>query len=355
MRRIAFVIDYPEYAGGAHVATFALINKLRNDGYTADVISPDIPKSGVRKQVFRAIKHTHLGWYPNWVLDPDGKIRRNLSTYDSVCCLGEPSISRKLVSQLPRTIRKVLLVHIDYYSWVRIDKCAKEYCRFDKKWYPKYDCIGVIGVGNTLRMASCFPAIREKIMPFHNIIEIESANHIASVGEQVNIISIIRVGDFQKRTERYLEAASKLKQSSIKFQWRIYGGGPKLADFKRKTTQLGLSDSLDFCGQVEHIGQYLREADIMVLLSEYEGMPNVIYESLLCGTPVFSTNVGGISEQIIDGETGWLVLNEDKLIYKKLVEVVSNKETITSTHTYLSHYQYDNDKSYREMLKIIGD
>ena len=151
--KIAFVIDDPDFHGGAHVATFALIDRLRKDGHHVDVVSPDIPVKGLRKYVRGVITHLHIGWYPDWTLDPNGVIRKNLSAYDTVCCLGEPSFCRKLVSDLPHYVRKVMLIHTDYVYWRTLSALTREYTRFDQWWYARYDCIGVIGTENAKKMA----------------------------------------------------------------------------------------------------------------------------------------------------------------------------------------------------------
>jgi len=353
MKSIAFVIDYPDYHGGAHVATFTLIDRLRSDGYLVDVVSPNIPQSGIRRQVFRIIKHLHIGCYPDWVLDSDRSIRRRLSKYDTVCCMGEPSISRKIVSGLPSHIRKVILIHTDYVSWRKLDSSSREHCRFDKYWYPKYDCIAIVGKNNAGKMAAFLPELKRKIQPFHNIIDNTKYKHIPSNTDSIKLISIIRVGSFAKQTERYVIAAKSLVAQGFNFDWKIYGDGDELEKYRQIVQQSGLSDNLHFEGYCSDLKSELCKADIMVLLSCYEGLPNAIYESFLCGTPVFSTNVGSISEQVIEGETGCLVQNDDKFINNRLIELLSKPSIIRILQEKLSNYEYDNDEIYSDFKTNI--
>lgn len=62
-------------------------------------------------------------------------------------------------------------------------------------------------------------------------------------------------------------------------------------------------------GNVPNAGRFIGSADVFMLLSDFEGLPMVLIESLAAGTPVIASNVGGISE-IIEPEFGELVLNE---------------------------------------------
>ncbi|WP_279385042.1 glycosyltransferase [Methanosarcina barkeri] len=64
-----------------------------------------------------------------------------------------------------------------------------------------------------------------------------------------------------------------------------------------------------FTGPVNHedIPLWISASDILVLPSLSEGRPNVILEALACEVPVVATDVGGIPELMVDGETGYLV------------------------------------------------
>ena len=59
------------------------------------------------------------------------------------------------------------------------------------------------------------------------------------------------------------------------------------------------------------MAQYYRAADVYLHAAHTDNYPTVILEALACGTPVIATDVGGISEQIIDGEVGYLVPKGD--------------------------------------------
>lgn len=68
---------------------------------------------------------------------------------------------------------------------------------------------------------------------------------------------------------------------------------------------------VDFQSNQEEIALYYQAADLFLFASKADNYPTTILESLACGTPVIATNVGGIPEQIIDGENGFLVPKGD--------------------------------------------
>ena len=65
--------------------------------------------------------------------------------------------------------------------------------------------------------------------------------------------------------------------------------------------------AVHFLGAQEHVGDYLNAADLFALTSDTEGMPGVLLEAGYMGLPVVATDVGGVAECVVDGETGILV------------------------------------------------
>jgi glycosyltransferase involved in cell wall biosynthesis len=89
----------------------------------------------------------------------------------------------------------------------------------------------------------------------------------------------------------------------------IAGSGRALKQLQALAASCGVADRVTFLGTVQHgqLGIYYSAADALVLASEREGWPNVLLESLACGTPVIASNVGGISEIIAAPEAGIIV------------------------------------------------
>lgn len=69
---------------------------------------------------------------------------------------------------------------------------------------------------------------------------------------------------------------------------------------------LGLRDHVLFLGEVDFVNSLYRAASVFCLLSESEGLPNVVLEAMAAGVPVVATNTGGTAEVVVDGETGYL-------------------------------------------------
>jgi teichuronic acid biosynthesis glycosyltransferase TuaC len=103
-------------------------------------------------------------------------------------------------------------------------------------------------------------------------------------------------------------------------------------NLEKRAQELKIADRIRFTGPVNHedVPLWISASDILVLPSLSEGRPNVVLEALACEVPVVATDVGGIPEIVVDGETGYLVpaKNPVELSRKinKLLEDKSRRE-----------------------------
>lgn len=111
-----------------------------------------------------------------------------------------------------------------------------------------------------------------------------------------------------KGNDTVLEAVRMASARDPRIKWLLAGDGPELGRLRAAAADMGLGGRVVFTGRYPgDIGEVYRFADIFAFASKQEGLPYVVSEAMSNALPVVATSVGGIPEQVSDGETGFLV------------------------------------------------
>ena len=141
---------------------------------------------------------------------------------------------------------------------------------------------------------------------------------------------ITMVANFEHRVKDYpmlLRAAQRVKTEVPEARFVIAGEGRLRAETEQLANELGLSESCLFIGRCASVPDLLAASDICVLSSQAEGFSNSILEYMAAGRAVVATNVGGASEAIVEGETGYLVnAGDDRAMAERLIALLRDPE-----------------------------
>lgn len=113
----------------------------------------------------------------------------------------------------------------------------------------------------------------------------------------------------------------------------LIGDGPEKEMLNELVVKLQLRDKIAFTGQVVNPYPYLRQADVYVLSSLFEGLPNALIEAMACGIQLVSVNCpGGSAEVLMNGKVGKLVPeNDPEQLANAMLEMIEhpvNKEVL---------------------------
>lgn len=112
-----------------------------------------------------------------------------------------------------------------------------------------------------------------------------------------------------KGVREFIISLSPIVKEIPDVQAIVIGDGPIRSNLENLVEKEGIANSVAFLGWQSHdsIPDHLNRMKLLVLPSQSEGLPNIILESMACGTPVLAAAVGGIPDVIHNSETGYIL------------------------------------------------
>lgn len=148
-------------------------------------------------------------------------------------------------------------------------------------------------------------APKQRVVTVHNGMPDIPARLRADPGRSpVRLVMVARF-EAQKDHTTLLQALAGLRDQP--WEMDLIGDGPLMGPMQSLAAALGLGDRIRFLGQRRDVDQILAQAQVSLLVSNWEGFPLSILEAMRAGLPVVASSVGGISESVRDEETGYLV------------------------------------------------
>ncbi len=176
---------------------------------------------------------------------------------------------------------------------------------------------------------------QDNIHVIHNGVEIpdisifskEKLRRIAGIPDESKVILGAGCLHPQKGFQYLIEALKLLHQSGNKVHLVITGGGdPK--PYQDISQSCGVSGYVHFTGHRDDVRELMYGADIFVLSSIDEGLPNVVLEAMSVGTPVVAALAGGTDEIIDDGVNGFTVPVMDSFKIAEKVKILLENENL---------------------------
>jgi len=125
----------------------------------------------------------------------------------------------------------------------------------------------------------------------------------------------------------FIEAASHVAAVEPNAHFLLVGDGALRREIEEQAARLGVGDRVHFLGDRDDAALISAGFDVAVLASLSEGLPNAVMEAMAAGAPVVATAVGGTTELVIDGETGFLAPPTDaEALARRILDTLRNPE-----------------------------
>ena len=359
---MVFVLPNVE-GGGTHRVMLTLLKHLNRDKFKLHLIVI-INKGEFRRVIPSDIDVTYLNvdWVPKGFFPLFKAIRR---IKPKIILSGPFSVSFLTLMMkpfLPKGIRFIVRESTIVSQWLEDPKYPK-YKRLIrvlyKMLYPNADLVICQSDYMAQDLARIFHVDLSILKKIFNPVDIDSINaevrHLANpysnYGEGPHIISAGRLC-YAKNFERLISAFKIFQHDHKNARLWILGQGLLKEELLNQCKQLEISDVVFFPGFQPNPYLWFTYADLFVLSSRYEGMPNVLLEALACGCPVLATDAPGGTREIME-----LTGNLDRLVAPESLRILpehfkrsdsSNAINLLRTHFGLSEIV----KKYEQALLL---
>lgn len=346
---ITFMIDNMNYSGGAHGATFHMLDYLLAQGrYTLAIVTLEPSGPALAERFAQVTIHT--------IAQEDVSaqaLSRLCGPEHMVCVPFENSLFRSAVSGLSCR-KKIQWIHIDYLNWASGGVYGRTMSRQDGEIYQHFDQIVFVSRDAKNGFLQMHPHLAPKCLVCHNLLDVadireksqqEPPAFLKARGAGLRLVSVVRLDNVQKGIARCLEVANILKQEGYDFQWTFVGDGDgdEKAIFRQQARLLGLENHVIWAGRQENPFALMKQAHAVCLFSFYEGIANTVFESMIVGTPVVATRFSGIEEQL-GGGWGIILENNTPAIAQGLRQIFQSPQQLDALREALVSYEYDTDE-----------
>lgn len=234
----------------------------------------------------------------------------------------------KLIAKSNKT-RKIAWVHIDLalFPWTikqGIYKNRKE----EIDTYKKFETIIAVSetVGTNFKNTYGLDCdVIYNPIDSEDIIRKSKAECELNKTNKVRIISVGRLV-YQKCFGRLIRSFKRLIDDGLDVELIILGEGEEKKELQRLISDLNLENKIHLYGFKKNPYSWMKQSDVFVCSSLYEGFSLVIAEAMVLGLPIVSTNCSGPNELLDFGKYGLLVDNSEDALYQGIKKVIIDKD-----------------------------
>lgn len=217
--------------------------------------------------------------------------------------------------------KKIQWVHFDVTK-IGIDKVYSE------KLYSNFDKICVVSQEAKEKLNNLIPSLTSKTKVFHNVVSKNKILKMAEKGEgftdEFDGIRILTVGRLSKEKgqDMIMPVIAKLKSDGYKIRWYLVGDGNLRSECEQLIKKYKIEKECILLGTKPNPYPYMKECDIYVQPSRYEGYCVTTMESKVFDKYMIVTDVNGMKEQLDNKTNGLIVDINEKGLYEGIKKII---------------------------------
>ncbi len=240
---------------------------------------------------------------------------------------GPPShFSAYFVSQKIKSKRKIQWIHSDVTKlMLDIQETSMIYSHFDKFY--------VVSNEAKKNFLLLFPQYEEKTEVFYNIIShrLISEQSKANKGfldsfKGVRILTVGRLSG-EKGQGLTIPVVYRLVKEGYNIRWYCVGDGPMKEEYMKQIQKYGIENHYVLLGASPNPYPFMKECDIYVQPSKFEGYCLTLAEARAFNKPIISTDFVGVHEQLVHNKNGLIIQYNEEQLYQQLKYLIENPST----------------------------
>lgn len=246
------------------------------------------------------------------------------------------------------------------FAWVNVSyRLEEEDYIFQKRYYEQYQKIVTVSHSAKKIFLETFPEFKEKIEIIYDINSPKFIYEMADLNQGyedgfkgIRILTIGRLA-YQKGYEIALESCMKLKQKGIDFRWYALGTGPLKEEIEKDIKEHNLSDSFYLLGVKSNPYPYIKNCDIYVQTSRFEGFGLAIAEARMLNKPVVTTRFDAVYNQMINEKNGLVVDMDSDGVTNGIMRLIKEENLRNNIISYLKTEKKGNEEELEKFYRLL--
>jgi glycosyltransferase involved in cell wall biosynthesis len=302
--------------------------------------------TSIRKKKYSNAQKARIFWQ-----SVSNVIEENPKTYDIAISYAQ-GVPTFYVAEKVKAKKKFAWVNVSY----RLDEKDK---LFQKRYYDQYNKIVAVSDSTKEILLETFPYYSHKVDVIYDINNPEFISDMAAIGDkhddQFDGIKILTIGRLahQKGYDIALEACKKLKEKGINFKWYALGKGPLESDIEEYIKQHDLSKHFILLGVKANPYPYIKNSDIYVQTSRFEGFGLAIAEARMLNIPVVTTRFDAVNSQMVDGKNGLVVDMNPNAVCEGILRIINDNKLRYHINKYLKNEKKGNTEEILKFYQLM--
>ncbi|EHR0217412.1 glycosyltransferase [Clostridium perfringens] len=284
-----------------------------------------------------------------------GRFIEENSNYYDIAISYSQGIPTFYVAEKINANKKIAWVNTDY----RLNSKEKT---FQERYYNLYKNIIIVSDSSKEIFLETFPKYKEKTKVIYDINNYDFIKKMSLVNEEyieklnqfkgIKIITLARLTE-EKRLDRVLNAAKRLKETNIDFKWLILGEGKLENKLKLEIKKKNLKENIILLGLKVNPYPYIKACDIYVQTSDLEGFGLAIAEARMLNKPVVTTRFDAVFNQMIHEKNGLVVDMNSDAVFNGIMRLINDESLRKNIIKYLENEKKGNVEEIDKFYKLI--